>query len=293
MTPIPDTADSALRLAIPKGRMHEGVVALLADAGVRITASARGYRPRVSLPDTETKVLKPQNIVEMLDAGSRDAGFAGADWVEELNADVVEILDTGLDAVRIVAAAPPAVLDDGAPPARPLVVASEFERIARRWIDRRNRDDRFLRSYGATEVFPPEDADCVIDVAASGATLEANNLVVFETLMHSSTRLYASRRAMETPEKRRAIEDLALVLRSVLEARKRVMLEVNVAPDRLEAVVAALPCMREPTVALLHAGAGYAVKAAVPRDALPTLIPAIKAQGGADIVISPLSQVTP
>ena len=293
MPPPLDISPDTLRLAVPKGRMHEGVVALLADAGVRMSASARGYRPRVSLPDPETKVLKPQNIVEMLDAGSRDVGFAGADWVEELGADVVEILDTGLDNIRIVAAAPPAVLVNGAPPERPIVVASEFERIARRWIEKRNRDDRFLRSYGATEVFPPEDADCVIDVAASGATLEANNLVVFETLMTSSTRLYASRRAMDAPAKRRAIEDLALVLRSVLEARKRVMLEVNVAPERLGAVVESLPCMREPTVAQLHAGAGYAVKAAVPRDMLPTLIPLIKARGGSDIVISPLSQVTP
>src|SRR5205807_2984019 len=57
---------ACLRLALPKGRMEQGVLTLLGDAGIRIRPSARGYRPEVSLPDTEAKTLKPQNIVEML-----------------------------------------------------------------------------------------------------------------------------------------------------------------------------------------------------------------------------------
>ena len=38
--------------------------------------------------------------------------------------------------------------------------------------------------------------------------------------------------------------------------------------DRLEAIVASLPCMREPTVARLHGDRGYAVKVAVLREQL-------------------------
>ena len=49
--------------------------------------------------------------------------------------------------------------------------------------------------------------------------------------------------------------------------------------------------MREPTIATLHGGRGFAVKAAVPRQALPTLIPAVKAAGGTDMVISRLDQI--
>jgi ATP phosphoribosyltransferase len=86
---------TTIQLALPKGRMEQGVLQLLNDAGIKVKASSRGYRPMISLPDFDTKVLKPQNIVEMLDVGSRDIGFAGADWVDELNAEVVELLDTG------------------------------------------------------------------------------------------------------------------------------------------------------------------------------------------------------
>ena len=80
---------------------------LLDDAGIRLTFDRRGYRPTISLEGFETKILKPQNIVEMLHLGSRDLGFAGADWVVEKGAELVELVDTALDPVRIVAAAAP------------------------------------------------------------------------------------------------------------------------------------------------------------------------------------------
>jgi ATP phosphoribosyltransferase len=277
--------------------MQEGVFALLADAGVHIKASARGYRPSVSLAGLDAKILKPQNVVEMLVSGTRDLGFAGADWVRELGADLVEVLDTGLDRVRMVAAAPASLLVDGRLPprvqGRPLVIASEYESITSVWIRDRFPGATFVRSYGATEVFPPDDADCIVDIAATGDTLRANGLVVLEELMDSSTRLYASRAAYANAEKRSAIDTLAMLLRSVLEARERVMVEVNVDAQSLERVVQVLPCMREPTIAPLHAGIGFAVKAALPRKQLPVLIPLIKARGGTDIVVSQLSQIIP
>lgn len=103
----------------------------------------------------------------------------------------------------------------------------------------------------------------MIDNTATGATLRSNGLVVIETLLESSTRLYASPEAMRDDGSRRRIEDLALLLESVLEARRRVMLEVNAPADRLAAIVALLPSMREATVSPLYGDAGFAVKAAV------------------------------
>ena len=272
-TPIerPNRAEPDLplvHLGLPKGRMHDNVLGLLADAGIRITFGRRGYRPSLSLPGFEAKILKPQNIVEMLHLGSRDVGFAGADWVAELDAELVELLDTGLDPVHVVAAAPPAFAEgwrerDG------FIVASEYERLTRRWLADRGVGATLIRSYGACEVFPPEDADCIVDNTATGETLKANGLVVLDELMASSTRLYANPRALDDPAKRDAIDRLVLLLRSVLDARQRVMVEVNVAADRLEAVVAVLPCMREPTLAPLHGEAGYAVRAAAPTSSSP------------------------
>ena len=281
------------RLGLPKGRMEQGVLTLLADAGIRVRPSARGYRPDVSLPGAEAKMLKPQNIVEMLALGSRDVGFAGADWVAELEADVVELLDTGLDPVQLVAAAPVALLEGGQLPKRRLIVASEYERLTRGWIGAKGLCAEFVRSYGATEVFPPEDADVIVDNTATGATLEANGLAIVDVLMRSSTRLYAHRAALDDPSRRRRIDDLVLLINSVLEARRRVMLEVNASAACLDAVVRVLPSMRQATVSRLFGDSGYAVKAAVPRELLPQVIPAVKAAGGTDVVVSALSQIVP
>lgn len=287
------SAEPTIHLAVPKGRMETGVFNLLSAAGIEIHVGQRGYRPVLSEPGFEVKLLKPQNIVEMLAAGTRDIGFAGADWVAEQQADLVELLDTGLDPVRIVAAAAESMLEDGRLPRRRLVVASEYERLAKSWIDDRSLDATFVRSYGATEVFPPEDADVIVDNTATGETLAANGLAIVDDLMISSTRLYASQAAVSEPDKKAAIDGLVLSLRSVLDARKRAMLELNVALADLDAVIDALPAMREPTVAMLHGGAGMAVKAAVPRGDLPRLIPRLRRLGATDIAVSRLEQIVP
>jgi ATP phosphoribosyltransferase-like protein len=118
-------------------------------------------------------------------------------------------------------------------------------------------------------------------------------LEVIDEVMTSSTRLYASPQALDRPELRDTIEHLVLLLKSVLEARRRVMVEVNVTPDALQRVVAALPCMREPTIAMLHGERGVAIKVAAPKNGLPELIGKIKALGGTDIVVSPIAQIVP
>jgi ATP phosphoribosyltransferase len=273
--------------------MNEGVVDLLRGAGIHLSDTARGYRPHISLPDCEVKVLKPQNIVEMLQVGSRDLGFSGADWVSELDGRLEELQDTGLDPVRLVAAAPADLLEGERLPGRPLVVASEYERLTRSWIQERGIDASFVHSYGATEVFPPEDADLIVDNTATGSTLVANGLQIVDQLMESSTRLYASPEALRDSGRRQTIEDFVLLVRSVLEARSRVMVEVNVSQDRLESVLEVLPCMREPTVSTLAGEAGFAVKAAVPSLELPAVIPVLKSRGGTDLVVTRLAQIVP
>ncbi|HSV56893.1 MAG TPA: ATP phosphoribosyltransferase [Magnetospirillaceae bacterium] len=282
-----------LKIALPKGRMQEEVFRLLTDAGLPIRGDERDYRPQLPARNMDAKILKPRNILEMLHAGTRDLGFAGSDWVEELGVDLVDLLDTGLDPVRLVAAAPVAILVEGRLPRRPLIVASEYENIARRWIAGRDLEATFVRSYGATEVFPPDDADCIVDNTATGSTLRANGLEIVDDLLTSSTRLYANPGAMEDPWKRETIEAIVLLLQSVLNARSRVLLELNVDTSNLDAVVAILPCMREPTVSPLRGGSGYAVKVAAPRDSLPALIPEIRKRGGTDIIVTQPMRIVP
>lgn len=284
----------ALRILIPKGRIFDNIARLFNDAGFALSLADRTYRPSLGVDWLDAKIMKPQNVGELLELGSHDAGFTGIDWIEESGAQVEEVLDLGFDRVRIVAAVP-AALDEAALRAKKIVVATEYTRIAERFLRAEGYDFRLVRTFGATEVFPPDDADMIIDNTASGQTLRENGLTIIRTILESSTRFFASREALADPEKRRRIEELAMLFRAVIEARSRVILEMNVSEAQYEGLIRALPAMRSPTVSPLYAGGaqggGFAVKIAVQKSEIPLLIPRLKERGAADIVEYDLRKV--
>ncbi|MGI5172669.1 ATP phosphoribosyltransferase [Treponema sp. OMZ 840] len=306
-----------LKILLPKGRIYENVVELFAGAGIAVKLPERAYRPIVNQDDLEAKVMKPQNIGKLLEMGAHDCGFTGRDWIDETGADVEEIMDLGFDKVRIVAAVPSALNDEDLKSKR-IIAATEYEHIARRWLDGRKIQAVVLRTYGATEVFPPDDADMIIDNTATGRTLAENGLRIVETIMESSTRFFASKAALANPEKKRKIMELKMLFEAVLNARGRVMLEMNVSAENFDKLVRGLPSMRSPTVSPLYsaqsggnaagasdsvqtdgsaqtsgsAGAsGFAVKIAVKQSDVPALLPRLKELGATDILEYELRKV--
>ncbi|MDR2404252.1 MAG: ATP phosphoribosyltransferase [Spirochaetaceae bacterium] len=281
-----------LRILIPKGRIFNNVSRLFDEAGFPISLADRTYRPKIAADWLDAKIMKPQNVGELLELGSHDAGFTGADWIRESGADVVEMFDLGLDRVRIVAAVP-AAMDDAALRKKKLVVATEYVSLAGAWLSKAGYNHRIVRTYGATEVFPPDDADMIIDNTATGQTLQDNGLRILAVILESSTRFVASRAALEDPAKRNRIEELVMLFKAVLDGRETVMLEMNVSSSGFPALVACLPAMRSPTVSPLYGDAGFALKIAVKKDEVPDLIPRLKKLGAADIVEYDLRKVVP
>ena len=272
-----------LKIVVPKGRIQDGVVRLMTEAGFGMEIDKRVYTPQADDPDMEIKIMKPQNIPQLVELGSHDAGFTGHDWLVETGADVVEILDLGLDPVKIVAAMPGQMLGRDMTKKK-LVVASEYCGITEKYLKGKKYDYVLLRTYGATEVFPPDDADMIVDNISTGRTLKEHGLAIVDTILESSTRFIANRKTMEDAEKAEKINTIKLLLQSVLDARQRVMLEMNIPEDRLEDLVAMLPCMKSPTVAPLYGQKGYAVKVAVKRSEVARLIPLLKKLGASDIL---------
>src|SRR5574344_338875 len=87
------------------------------------------------------------------------------------------------------------------------------------------------------------------------------------------------------------INELKMLFETVLNARSRVMLEMNVAENKFETLVKGIPSMRSPTVSQLLGGEGYAVKIAVKKADVPTLLPKLQALGAEDIVEYELRKV--
>jgi ATP phosphoribosyltransferase len=236
--------------------------------------------------------MKPQNVAELLELGSHDAGFTGLDWIKESRSNVEEILDLCMDKVKIVVAVPAETSEDDLK-AKKIVVATEYGNLADDWLKNSGYNYQLLRTYGATEVFPPDNADMIIDNTSSGQTLKDNGLKIIATVMESSTRFVASKEALKNKEKRERIEEIAMLFKAVLDGRERVMLEMNVSKAQFAELVAGLPCMRSPTVAPLHGDQGFAVKTAVKKNEVPDLIPRLKKLGATDIVEYDLRKVVP
>ncbi|MBS3818354.1 ATP phosphoribosyltransferase [bacterium] len=279
-----------IKMVIPKGRIFKKVAELLKDSGIEVKANDRVYIPHIGDPEIEAKIMKPQNIAQLVELGSHDVGFTGYDWVVETQSKVQEIMDLGLDRVKIVAAVP-CFMKGKKLKDQKMVVASEYEHISRQFLNKYQYDYLLLRTHGATEAYPPQDATMIIDNISTGQTLKDHNLEIIHNLMDSSTRFIANPQAMEDEWKKKKIDELKMLFEAVLNARSRVMLEMNVPAHKLEEIVNILPCMRAPTVSTLYKGLGYAVKVAVKKEETVKLIPLLKRMGATDILETEFKKV--
>ncbi len=285
-----------LKILLAKGRIYESVYELLSDVGISISLPDRTYFPTTNQNDLAFQVVKPQIVSSLLAGNKADVGFSGKDWVYENGTEekVVEIMDLGFDPVRIVAAIPDSA-DFESLLKSPVTIATEYQNLSRKWVESRKIDGTVFRTWGTSEGFVQDSADSIaqilIDNTSTGSSLRANRLKIVDTLMESSTRMYASTEAMADPEKKRKIMELKMLFETVLNARSRVMLEMNVSQEKFDALVKGLPSMKSPTVSPLFGGNGYAIKVAVKKSEVPTLLPKLQSLGASDIVEYELRKV--
>jgi ATP phosphoribosyltransferase len=288
-----------LKLVIPKGSLERATLGLLEDADLRLRrASEREYRGRIDDPRIESvAVLRPQEIPTYVEEGFFDLGITGEDWIAENGAAVVSVTalnyskQTDLP-VRVVLAVPRASgvtsPDEIAPGAR---ISTEFPNITARYFERLGIPVRVFLSYGATEAKVPEIVDAIVDLTETGSTLRRHGMEIIDVLLESRTQLIANRTAWGDEDKRRAIEDLTILLKGTIDARGRVLVKLNVERSRLDAVVATLPAMRAPTISELAEAGYFAVETVVPKSAINTLIPELKGLGAEDIVELPITKI--
>ena len=285
-----------LKILLAKGRIYESVYELLSDVGISIHLPDRTYFPTTNQEDLAFQVVKPQIVSLLLANNKADMGFSGKDWVYENGCqdDVVEIMDLGFDPVRIVAAIPEA-RDFDKLLKSPVTIATEYQALSHKWVEDKKIDGTIFRTWGTSEGFVQDNEDSIaqilIDNTSTGSSLKANRLKIVDTLMESSTRMYASKAAMADPAKKQKIMELKMLFETVLNARSRVMLEMNCAEDKFDTLIKGIPSMKSPTVSPLFGGNGYAIKIAVKKSEVPTLLPKLQSLGATDIVEYELRKV--
>jgi ATP phosphoribosyltransferase len=287
-----------LSLVLPKGSLEKATLELFdaADLAVR-RGSDRDYRAGIDDPRVDRVMfLRPQEIPRYVEEGLFDLGITGRDWISETASKVDSVCELQYskatsNPVRIILAVPAehpaqtgADLPDG------VRVSTEYPELTRRFFAEAGVNAVIVPSYGATEAKVPDIVDAIVDVTETGSSLRAHGLKIIETLLTSRTELIANPVAYADPEKRAAMEDIALLLQGAIRARGTVYLMLNVAAGQLDDVVAQLPSMSSPTVTSLANG-DHALGTVVPKQGVNTLIPALKAAGARDILELPIAKI--
>lgn len=287
-----------LKIALPnKGRLSEDTRELFEDAGLPIRA--RGERALTASLGGEFEAIfvRAQDIPEFVADGAADAGVTGWDLVCESERELEMRLDLDFGRCRLVVAARE---ESGIQRLDEIVggrVATVFPRITRRFFSRPGCSVEVVPVSGAAEIAPHLGiADIVVDLTSTGSTLRVNGLREVATVMESSARLVARRpdAAPVDPAKRRALDELATALESVLHARGQRYVMANVPREALDRVKEVLPGLSGPTVIdILNGGQHVAVHAVVPATAVYRTIARLKALGGAGILVTRIERLMP
>jgi ATP phosphoribosyltransferase len=224
-----------------KGRLKEQAEAWLADCGLTLEAEGgeRGYVAGIQgLPDVRVLLLSAADIAAGLDAGELHLGVSGEDLLRErgeaVEAHVLLLRALGFGRADLVVATPASWID--------VETMADLEEVAAAYVARTGRrmrvatkymvqtraffaahgvvDYRIVESSGATEGAPAAgQAELIVDITTTGATLKANGLKVLEDglILKSQAQLCASLVARWTPGQRASAGRLL----SIVEARAR------------------------------------------------------------------------
>lgn len=285
-----------LMLGLPKGSLEESTKALFAKAGWKITTSSRSYKPSIDDPELDGRFVRAQEVARYVAHGFFDCGLTGWDWVQENNADVVEVCDLVYSRAstlksRWVLCVPEASPIKTAADLAGKRVATELMETTKRWFAARNIPAIVEFSWGATEVKVPDLVDAIVDITETGSSLRANKLRIVDTLLETNTKLIANKASWADPAKRKKIETIALMLRGALEAGSKVGLKLNLPRAALENVIARLPALRNPTISPLSNPDWVALETIIDESVVREIIPVLKTYGAEGIVEYPLNKV--
>ncbi len=286
-----------LKLGLPKGSLEKSTIELFEKAGWKIKPAARNYFPKIDDEELDCSICRPQEMSRYVESGMLDAGITGKDWTLENMSDTVLVCDLVYSKVSkrptrwIIAVAGDSditCLED----LEGKKISTELVEVTKRFFAEKNINVDIEFSWGATEAKVVSGlADAIVEVTETESTIRAHGLRIIHELMESNTQFIANKDAWNNKWKREKIENIALMLQGSLNADRVVGLKMNVAGDKLEAIVDGLPSLNAPTVANLYNQDWYSVETVVSRDVVRELIPKIKKLGAEGIIEYPLNKI--
>jgi ATP phosphoribosyltransferase len=269
-----------LMLGLPKGSLQATTARLFELAGYNLRFPDRSYYPEIDDPEIECILIRAQEMARYVEQGVLDAGITGVDWVRENGANVQQLADLeapwpNYRTVRWLLAVHEDSPYQSVKDLHGKRIATEAVQLTRAYLKKNRVSAEVEFSYGATEVKPPVLADAIVDVSETGSSIRANDLRVIDTVLESTPRFIANRRAARDPWKRRKLDRMLL----------------NVPKAVLPKVLALLPALGTPTISSLADEKWIAVNTVVAETVVRELLPTLVEYGARGIVEYPLAKI--
>ena len=288
-------SEKILKLGIPAGSLQKSTIALFGKAGFHILSSERSFFPTVDDKQIKTVCLRAQEMGKYVDDGVLDAGITGYDWIKESNSDVVDVCELAYSKATSNPTKWVLAVPDESKVTKPedlagAIIATELVNVTRKYFEDKSINVKVEFSWGATEV-KARLVDAIVELTETGASLTANNLRIIDTVISSTTRLIANKKAWQDKFKKEKIENIAILLNAAIEARSMVGLKLNIKKNDLDSVINILPAEKSPTISNLADSDYVAVEVIIDDKIERTLVPALKRAGASAIITYPLNKV--
>ncbi|MBR3857737.1 MAG: ATP phosphoribosyltransferase [Bacteroidaceae bacterium] len=282
-----------LRIAVQsKGRLFEDTMALLAEAGIKVSSSKRTLLVQSSNFPIEVLYLRDDDIPQSVASGVADLGIVGQNEYEERAEDAKVVRPLGFSKCRLSLAVPKGCGYYGLKWFEGKKIATSYPNILRRFLEEKRLVADVHVITGSVEISPGIGlADAIFDIVSSGSTLVSNNLVEVETVMKSEAILIANKNLDE--EKQAVLDELLFRIEAVKAAEDKKYVLMNVPTDKVKEIVAVLPGVKSPTVMPLATEGWSSVHTVIEEKRFWEIIRELKQLGAEGILVVPIEKMIP
>ena len=280
-----------LRIAVQsKGRLFEDTMALLSEAGIKVSSSKRTLLVQSSNFPIEVLYLRDDDIPQSVATGVADLGIVGENEYEERQEDAQVVRKLGFSKCRLSLAIPKAEKYNGLQWFEGKKIATSYPGILRRFMQKNRIAADIHVITGSVEISPGIGlADAIFDIVSSGSTLVSNNLTEVEVVMKSEALLIANRNLDE--DKRAILDELLFRIEAVKAAEDKKYVLMNVPTDKVDDVVAVLPGAKSPTVMPLATPGWSSVHTVIDEKRFWEIIRQLKEYGAQGILVLPIEKM--
>ncbi len=280
-----------LRIAIQsKGRLFEDTMALLQEAGIKLSTSKRTLLVQAANFPLEVLFLRDDDIPQTVAGGVADLGIVGENEFVERQEDAEVVRRLGFSKCRLSLAIPKEEAYTDMSWFEGKRIATSYPGILKDYMRSKGVHADIHVITGSVEIAPGIGlANAIFDIVSSGSTLISNNLKEVEVVMQSEAVLIANRQL--TPEKRDVLKELLFRIEAVKSAEDKRYVLMNAPNERLKEIIAVLPGMKSPTVMPLAQEGWSSVHTVLDEKCFWEIIGKLKSLGAEGILVLPIEKM--